>query len=86
MSQPSSILVISIFFVLTAYYVVCSAQEGFESIYTSGPEWFQKRPYDINDWFVEYHPDQISKPECMKYRGDPEILNYNSSAYRFWRF
>jgi len=85
--HTSSVLVASIFFILTAFYVVSSEKEGFESIYTAGPEWFSlKKPYDINDWFVEYHPDQISKPECARYRGNPEVLNYFSSAYRFWTF
>ena len=52
--HPSSVLVASIFFVLTAFYVISSnKQEEFESIYTGGPEWFHKQPYDINDWFVE---------------------------------
>jgi len=85
--HPSSVLVASIFFVLTAFYIVSvSKKEEFESIYTGGPEWFQKQHYDINEWFVEYYPDQLAKPECTHYRGDPEILNYFSSAYRLWRF
>lgn len=63
-------------------------KEGFEAvglIYNKPPEWFNKPEYKVADWIVTYNPDQLEKPECMHYRGNPKELNYLSSAYRFWR-
>lgn len=55
---------------------------------TRAPEWFwPAKEYNADDWLTPYFPDQIRKPECLPYdRGHPGILNYNSSAYRFWRY
>lgn len=60
-------------------------EENFDVVHTAPPEWFRKTKYDVNDWFVYYEPDQISKPECTDYRGDQNELNWLSSNYRFWR-
>ena len=61
--------------------------ENFSLITTTPPEWFTKKSYTTQDWLVQYYPDQVSNPECMSYsRGDPKVLNFNSSAYRFYRF
>jgi hypothetical protein len=54
-------------------------------VFNKPPEWFNKAAYNASDWIVAYNPDQLSKPECMHYRGDEKELNYLSSAYRFWR-
>lgn len=64
-----------------------SNYENFTAFYIKPPEWFIKPIYKTKDWLVTYYPDQLSDPVCMDHsRGDPEELNYNSSAYRFWRF
>lgn len=68
-----------------------NGKEGFTAdgwVLTQPPEWFHKQAYDVDDWFVDYSPDQLALPGgCdMHYRGDPRELNYLSSAYRFWRF
>lgn len=91
--MESSSIILMIFVVLVIILVVytCSAKkEGFDAagmIFNVPPEWFRKGSYNVNDWYVTYYPDQLSKPGgCdMHYRGDPEELNYLSSAYRFWR-
>ncbi len=64
--------------------------EGFDAVglvFNKPPEWFNKKTYDKNDWFVHYEPDQLAQPGgCdMHYRGEPEELNFLSSCYRFWR-
>jgi hypothetical protein len=62
--------------------------EGFDAaglVFNKPPEWFNKGAYDLNNWIVYYEPDQISKPECMHYRGNAAELNWLSSSYRFWR-
>ncbi len=64
--------------------------EGFDAaglVFNRPSEWFNKKSYNVNDWFVNYNPDQLAQPGgCdMHYRGDPEILNYESSCYKFWR-
>jgi hypothetical protein len=64
--------------------------EGFDAaglVFNKPSEWFNKAKYNKNDWFVTYYPDQTSQPGgCdMHYRGNPEMLNWESSAYRFWR-
>ena len=64
-------------------------KEGFDMVYLQYPNWFDKKPYDINDWFVPVYPDMI-QPECLPYDikskwGSLENLNYNSQAYKFWR-
>ncbi len=66
-------------------------KEGFDAaglVFNRPPEWFNKQAYNPSDWIVTYYPEQLSEPGgCdMHYRGDPEELNYYSSAYRFWRF
>jgi len=82
----------SILAVLTAVFLVNNQQrEGFDAagwVYNRPPEWFNKAAYNPNDWIVAYNPDQLAQPGgCdMHYRGDPQELNYLSSAYRFWRF
>lgn len=57
-------------------------------VLAKAPEWFwPSRRYETQEWLTPYFPDQLAKPECLPYdRGNPGILNYNSSAYRFWRF
>ena len=51
------------------------------------PSWWVPQPYDAKMWHSVYQPDQLQKPVCSsKDRGDPKVLNYESSSYRFWRF
>ncbi len=67
--------------------------EGFDGtglVYNQFPNWFYKKPYDPTDWIVNVYPDKI-QPECLPYSveskwGSLENMNYNSQAYRFWRF
>jgi hypothetical protein len=54
---------------------------------TRPPPWWFPQTYDAKKWFSVYHPDQLQQPNCVsKDRGDPRVLNYESSSYRFWRF
>ena len=53
---------------------------------TQPPNWFLPGKYNSSQWLTPMFPNQISQPECLSYnRGDPNVLNYNSSAYIFWR-
>ncbi len=85
------IIILVVLVVLFVIYIFYSKKnsEGFTAdglVFNIPPEWFRKKPYDANKWFSVYNPDQLSQPECLPYnRGDPEQLNYMSSAYRFWR-
>lgn len=59
-------------------------------VFNQFPNWFYKKPYDPADWIVNVYPDRI-QPECLPYAieskwGSLGNLNYNSQAYRFWRF
>jgi len=81
-------LIASILAVVVAVFVVAQKKEGFTAdgwVLNKPSEWFNKAHYNPNDWIVTYSPDQLSKPECMHYRGNNQDLNYLSSAYRFWR-
>lgn len=50
-------------------------------------EWFLPQPYVVSDWLVRMNQDRLSQPECLSYnRGDPGVLNFNGSSYRFMRF
>ena len=90
----SSVVVVASILAVVAAVLVCkfnqdqAKKEGFNAdglIFNRPPEWFHKAAYNPSDWIVAYYPDQLAKPECMHYRGDPSELNYLSSAYRFWR-
>ncbi len=82
-------IVASILAVIVSIIIIQNGcKENFDAaglVFNIPPEWFNKAVYDPNEWIVSYNPDQLSKPECMHYRGDPQELNYYSSAYRFWR-
>lgn len=83
-------MILSLLTVLFIIYICYSKKtEGFTAdglVFNIPPEWFRKPKYDVNQWFVNYYPDQLSRPECLPYnRGNPDELNYNASAYRFWR-
>jgi hypothetical protein len=80
--------ILSVIAIIISAIAISRAKEGFDAtglVFNKPSEWFNKSAYDVNDWLVYYEPDQISKPECMHYRGNAEDLNYLSSAYRFWR-
>ncbi len=54
---------------------------------TRPPNWWFPQKYDTKKWLSVYYPDQMQQPNCVwKNRGDPRVLNYESSSYRFWRF
>jgi hypothetical protein len=77
--------------IIAVFVWCCKRRENFDAaglVFNVPPEWFNKQSYNPSDWIVAYSPDQLSMPGgCdMHYRGDPEELNYYSSAYRFWRF
>lgn len=56
-------------------------------VYNIPSEWWHPQKYDATNWLVPLFPDQLSQPDCLSYnRGNPEVLNFNSIAYRFWRF
>ena len=65
----------------------CSKTEMFTLPSPRPPNWFLPEPYFVTDWLVNINMERISKPECLSYnKGDPEILNFNASSYRFYRF
>jgi hypothetical protein len=90
--KTSIVIIASMIAVLVSLYIKnkneCN-KEGFTAtglVFNRPPEWFNKPKYNPDDWLVTYYPDQLSKPECLSYsRGNPQELNYLSSAYRFWR-
>lgn len=50
-------------------------------------EWFLPQKYQADLWLTKYYPDQLSQPQCLSYnRGPSDILNFQSSSFRFWRF
>ena len=54
---------------------------------TRPSEWWFPKNYNPEDWIVPGFPDQLSQPECLSYnRGPTGPLNFNSYAYRYWRF
>ena len=56
-------------------------------VYNLPSEWYYPKEYEITDWFTPVNPDQLSYSPCLSYnRGDSGILNYNSYAYRLWKF
>jgi hypothetical protein len=79
-------LVLVALIIVSLTLILINKKEPFDSIYAKPPEWFIKKAYNKDDWLVTYYPDQLSKPECVDYRGDNKTLNYESSAYRYWRF
>ena len=82
-------LVASILAVVGAILIVQYKQkEQFDAaglVFNRPPEWFRKQAYNPSDWLVAYYPDQLSKPECMHWRGNNKELNWLSSTNRFWR-
>ena len=64
--------------------------EGFTAdgwVLTRPSEWWFPQKYKNVDWLVPMYLDQLSQPSCLPYnRGNPGPLNFNASAYRFWRF
>jgi len=56
-------------------------------VFNRPSEWWYPETYNVIDWLVPMFPDQLSQPQCLSYnRGDPGVLNFNSVAYRMWRF
>ncbi len=92
---------LSVIFVLVLVFVIAfisykykyADTENFDGtgmVYNQAPNWFIKKPYDPKDWLVNVYPDRI-QPSCLPYSveskwGSLENMNYNSQAYRFWRF
>ncbi len=64
--------------------------EGFTApglVFNIPSPWWHPQKYNNVDWLVPMYLDQLSQPSCLSYnRGDPGPLNFNASAYRFWRF
>jgi hypothetical protein len=85
-----AVILISVLAVFSAI-LLANNRENFDGaglVYNVPPEWFRKKKaYDLRDWIVSYNPDQLAHPGgCdMHYRGDPQELNWYSSAYRFFR-
>ena len=90
------ILVLFIVVVLSLLILIktcLDSQENFDSLgltYVQFPNWFYKKPYNPNDWMVNVYPEHI-QPSCLPYSveskwGSLENMNYNSQAYRFWRY
>jgi hypothetical protein len=64
--------------------------ENFQMITVPYPNWYAVSNYNPIDWLVNVYPDRI-QPSCLPYSveskwGSLENMNYNSQAYRFWRF
>ena len=77
--------------ITTITLMFCSKKtEGFTAtgwVYNRPSEWWFPQKYNVADWLTPYYPDQLSQPTCLSYnRGYSPNLNYNSSAYRFWKF
>ena len=94
MIQRELLMSLSILILLLVFLVYKSyTTEHFDStgmVYAQFPNWFYKKPYDPNDWIVNVYPEHI-QPSCLPYSvaskwGSLENVNYNSQAYRFWRF
>lgn len=93
MSNNLLLPVLLVFLVPLAIYVSLKQRENFDAtglVYNKPPNWFQKKEYDPNDWVVNVYPERI-QPSCLPYSqeskwGSLGNLNYNSQAYRFWRF
>ncbi len=83
------LIIIILLLVITCMYKskYTESFDGVSMFFNGTPEWFRKQKYSIDDWYVPYFPDQLAYPGgCdTNYRGDPGILNWESSAYRFWR-
>lgn len=82
-------LVVVLIIVIIVLSIIIHKKENFDAVglvFNKPPNWFIKPKYNPSEWVVTYYPDQLSKPECVDYRGDNKELNYMSSAYRFWRF
>lgn len=95
MKQKSEnyLLIILVAFIVILFgvsmYMPCnSKKEPFTLPSPRPPNWFlPTNPYNTADWLVRMNMDRLSKPECLPYnRGDPGILNYNASSYRWFRF
>lgn len=93
MDTIGQILMVSIVAIVTAGLVLGSKKNTKEHFdfagltLTTPPSWYLPERYKPDQWVVRYYPDQISHPNCVyRDRGDPKVLNYNSSSYRFWRF
>lgn len=93
---PSIIFVVILFvliIVIISLLMVKNKIETFDAtglVYNMYPNWFAKKPYNPADWVVEVYPDNI-QPSCLSYDradkwGSLEDINYNSQAYKFWRF
>ena len=53
-------------------------------------EWFRVQKYNLSDWITPSYNEAI-QPDCLPYSkaskyGSLDDINYNSSAYKFWRF
>ena len=67
--------------------------EGFDAtglVYNQPPNWFIKQDYNLNDWLTRTYNDAIESA-CLPYSraskyGSLENINYDASAYKFWRF
>lgn len=90
----SVLLIVAIFLIyMCTVKSIGPGTEGFDAIgYVENvpSEWFRKPAYDPSDWVVNVYPDNI-QAECLPYSriskyGPLEDINYDSSAYRFWRF
>ena len=87
--QTVFIVFIIILVIYAMYYYYGSNQENFDIVYNQYPNWFGKKPYNIDDWFVPISVGSINA-ECLPYLrsdkyGSLENLNYTSQAYKFWR-
>lgn len=76
--------------VITTMCICNSKIEGFTApglVFNIPSPWWHPQTYESSDWTVPMYLDQLSQPSCLSYnRGDPGPLNFNASAYRFWRF
>jgi hypothetical protein len=87
------IIPIFIYFLVVSGFSSGASVENFDGtglVFNQYPNWFYKKPYNPADWLVKVYPNYI-QPECLPYSieskwGSLENMNYNSQAYRFWRF
>ena len=99
MSSFLIILVIVVIFVIMMFILsgckssVSGISEPFDAtgyVMNIPPPWFIKQDYNLNNWIVRTYNDAIES-NCMPYSraskyGSLENINYDGSAYKFWRF
>jgi hypothetical protein len=82
-----STVTIIIGLVITVSLLKNDNKENFTLVSPRPPAWFLPQDYKVTQWIVPLNQDRLSNIECLSYsRGNPTVLDINSSVYRMWRF